>query len=177
MPDQTDRVSRNKPTDRTAGLGQHDDGSIGPQNEPRRVEVRRLLVHVSADCRHGLSGVEAVKYGVREFVPIHRPTSVLFRVDGKRHKLGPDLFELIDVLLEISQLLIAESSPVSAVEEHDTPASCEISGDRHLATPNLGSDDGCEDLVVLEAHIVHLRLTGCPPRGRRPRSRALSSRS
>ena len=66
------------------------------------------------------------------------------------------------MLLEISQLLIAESSPVSAVEEHDTPVSCEISGDRHLAAPNLGGGDGCEDLVVLEAHVAILRLVGCP---------------
>ena len=100
------------------------------------MKVRRLLVDVAADGCHGLLGVEPMKDGVGEAVLIYHFLGVLFRVDGKCHDLGPDVFEPFDALLKISQLLMAEASPLPSVEEHHIPARSEVVGELHSAAPD-----------------------------------------
>ncbi len=39
--------------------------------------------------------------GVAELVPVRHFLGVVFRVDGKRHHLGPDPFQPLDMLLKI----------------------------------------------------------------------------
>jgi len=56
---------------------------------------------VAADGRHGLSGVKPIEDGVAELVPVRHFLGVVFRVDGKRHHLGPDPFQPLDMLLKI----------------------------------------------------------------------------
>ncbi len=117
------------------------------------MEIQRFLVDVAADGCHGLSGVEPTNDGVPELVSIHHFLGVLLRVNGKRHNLGSDLFEPLSKLLKVSQLLVAESSPLSSVKKYHTPTPSEVVGDCHLTALNLWADDRCEQLVVLEAHV------------------------
>ncbi len=79
--------------------------------------VRRLLVDVAADGRGDLSGVKSVKDWIGELMAIHHLFRVIFRVHRKRHHLGADLFEPLNVSPKVSQLLIAVWSPLSPVEE------------------------------------------------------------
>ena len=79
--------------------------------------------------------------GVGELVSIHHFLGVLFRVNGERYDPGSALFEPFDTLLEISQLLIAESSPLSPVKEHHTPVPSEVGGDCHRTTLDLWAAD------------------------------------
>ncbi len=118
------------------------------------MEIQRFLVDVAADGCHGLSGVEPMNDGVGELVPTHHFFGVLFRVNGKRHNLGSDLFEPLSKLLKVSQLLVAEWSPLSSVKKHYTPTPSEVVGDCHLTALNLWAADRCEQLIVLdEAHV------------------------
>jgi hypothetical protein len=66
------------------------------------MEEKGLLIDVTADGRHGLSGIEPVKHGKSERMAIHHLLGVLFRVHRKSHHLGPDLFEPLNVSLKVS---------------------------------------------------------------------------
>jgi hypothetical protein len=66
------------------------------------VEEKRLLVDVTADGRHGLSGIEPVKDGIGKLMVIHHLLGVLFRVHRKRYQVGADLLEPLNVSLKVS---------------------------------------------------------------------------
>ncbi len=118
------------------------------------MEEQRIFVDVAAYRLHCLSRVETVKDGIRELVPVHHLLSVFFRVNGKRHNLAIYFLEPLDVILKVSQLLIAVVSPLSSVKQHNTPTPGEVRGDRHLTTSDHRGDDRCKSLVVFESHLL-----------------------
>ncbi len=94
-----------------------------------------------------------MKHGEGELVSSHHLFGVLFRVNGERHDLGPELVEVLDVFLKVSQLLMAEASPLPPVEEHDTPAPIQVSGDRLLSTLDSWGNEIWQCLFVFQAHV------------------------
>jgi ribosomal protein S19 len=66
------------------------------------MEEKGLLIDIASDRCHDLSGIEPVKDWKRERMVIHHLLGVLFRVHRKRHHLGPDLFEPLNVSLKVS---------------------------------------------------------------------------
>jgi hypothetical protein len=66
------------------------------------MEEKGLLIDIASDRCHDLSGVKPVQDGKSERMAIHHLLGVLFRVHRKRHHLGPDLFEPLNVSLKVS---------------------------------------------------------------------------
>ena len=108
------------------------------------MEEQRIFVDVAAYRLHCLSRVETVKDGIGELVPVYHFLSVFIRVNGKRHNLAIYFLEPLDVILKVSQLLIAVVSPLSSVKQHNTPTPGEVRGDRHPTTPDDWRDDRCK---------------------------------
>lgn len=91
------------------------------QNETGRLEIPSFPIGVGPDLQNNLIQIEAVTDGKRQPVTLCRSRPILSQVNGKREDSYAKFCEPSHVRFEISQLLTAERSPMTPIEEEDHP--------------------------------------------------------
>ena len=89
------------------------------QDETRRLDVTPAFVHpgVATDRARGSVRIQPVEHWILEPKPLDRPPCSFLGIRRERHDSGIQVVELRLVLLEVSQLLTAVTSPVTPVEK------------------------------------------------------------
>ena len=107
-----------------------EDGAVGRQDERGGLQVPVSLPdpRVTADRAGYRLRVEPVGDRILESQLPHEPCGILRIIGGEPHDPDAEGGELLQVILEVSQLLTTMASKMAAVEEQDRRAALQSSG-------------------------------------------------
>ena len=117
-------------TDRATCICAPRNSPVGPKHDTRGFEAYGFFQRNCATyfpCH--LFRIQAIDHWISQSVPLDHEFCLILRLGGKDDNLGPKLLQPAQVKLKIGQLPIAVGSPMSPVEDQDTPVSGEVSGD------------------------------------------------
>jgi len=121
--DQREGIRGGEPPDRARTVRGALDRAVGPNDEIGRVQERQFIVvgvEAPEDPGHVFCD-ETVADGIGDGLGVDHLLRIGLRVDRRDDDADARLLELRAVLLKISQLLMAERSPLAAIDEENRP--------------------------------------------------------
>jgi len=125
-------------TDRAAGIDRGEDGAIGFQHEPGRLQIFRLGIGVATDRSADRGGVGVMPDGKSQLVLVDGVGRGGLVVDGERHHLGVEFGQFGLRPAERRELGIAVRALRPSVDQHDTVRTGQILRDGQRPAGHAG---------------------------------------